>query len=214
MLGRNGFGSSFTSVPFAESRSTMDHEPSACASSNACRWDTPGSSGGPSRSMSGWMPRLRLDRPMLISLPANGKCRSGQYGGKLMPDASGPSTAITESKYVRSAVTVAVHVASSGTRSAGTGGTASSATGSGGAGEEDGGAATGLGGGADSESCPHSSQKRPASAAPHAWHVVPAAGSSASAVAGASATVTAAPPISRPQTSQNSSSVEVWPCGQ
>src|SRR5262245_7753827 len=204
MLGRNGFGSSFTSVPFAESRSTMDHEPSACASSNACRWDTPGSSGGPSRSMSGWMPRLRLDRPMLISLPANGKWRSGQYGGKLMPDASGPSTAMTESKYARSAVTVAVHVASSGTRSAGTGGTSTT-----GAADTAGAATAGFGGGADNESCPHSSQNRPASAAPHAWHVVPAAGSSASAVAGASATVTAAPPISRPQTSQNSSSVEV-----
>ena len=44
--------------------------------------------------MSGLMPRDLLCRPMLICLPCNGKCRSGQYGGNVMPPASGPSTAI------------------------------------------------------------------------------------------------------------------------
>jgi hypothetical protein len=132
-----------------------------------------------------------------------------------MPPASGPSTAITESKYARSALTVARHAAGgadvttpAGTAGAPAGVSADVSVGTGA------GAVAAAGGGAASESWPHASQNRPASAAPQAWHVAPSDGRSgwadgaATVAAPELAAAGAGPPISRPQTSQNSSSAD------
>src|SRR5690349_11959043 len=120
-----------------------------------------------------------------------------------MPPASGPPMAITELKYARSAVTVAVHAF-------GCGATVSTS----GRAPAEGNVDTG---GAASESWPQVSQKRPSSAAPQAGQVpVGGATSSTSGRSPAAEVETAAGrgDMARPQTSQNSSSAELWPLGQ
>src|SRR5690606_33292592 len=102
-----GSGASLIFVPFADPGSISAQEPSGCATRIACRCETPGSSGGPLRSISGLSPRDRLRRPIRTWLPTSGNTRSGQYGGKTILAASGPPWAMTESKYCRSAETTA-----------------------------------------------------------------------------------------------------------
>src|SRR5882757_9312516 len=96
-----------TVVPLVESRSTICQPPSGWASSMACSADTPGSSGGPLRSMSGSMPRERLRRPMVSRSPSRANRRSGQNGGNDTSAVSGPSRRRTSSNQSRSARTTA-----------------------------------------------------------------------------------------------------------
>src|SRR5690606_27911396 len=89
----------FSVVPLVEPGSTRCQPPSGCARRTACRWETPGSSGGALRSISGRIARDVLRRPIRIWSPISGTRRSGQYGGNVRRAASGPICAITVSKY-------------------------------------------------------------------------------------------------------------------
>src|SRR5487761_566436 len=67
-------------VPLAEPGSRTA-QPSGAAIRTACSRLTPGSVGGPVRSISGSRPREGLRRPMRISVPVSWNRRSGQYAG-------------------------------------------------------------------------------------------------------------------------------------
>ena len=56
-------------VPLADPGSTTDQVPSGALISTACSRDTPGSAGGPARSISGSMPLCALRRPTRTSVP-------------------------------------------------------------------------------------------------------------------------------------------------
>src|SRR5215471_20313482 len=73
-----GISPPLTIVPFAEPGSSTTQLPSDSAIRTACRWETPGSAGGPVRSISGSSPRDALRRPMRISWPDKRNLRSGQ----------------------------------------------------------------------------------------------------------------------------------------
>jgi len=76
--------------PWRETRSTSTEPPSGRATSNACCADTPGSTGGPDRSVSGSIPRDRRRRPIVSRVPDSTKRRCGQYCGNSRVAASGP----------------------------------------------------------------------------------------------------------------------------
>ena len=97
-----------TVVPFVEFWSTTAQLPSGCWTSTACWCETPGSSGGTDRSMSGDSPVECRRRPIVIWLPVSGRCCSGEYAGRFRPAASGPERCIIAMKYSRSGPIVAV----------------------------------------------------------------------------------------------------------
>src|SRR5690606_38255720 len=109
----NGIGSidPFRQVRLVEPGSTSVQEPSGLASRTAWVWETPGSSGGSRRSISGGDGRPAPRRPIRTCGPTSGMRRSGAYGGKVSRSESGPPSATTLSKYSRSAVTTAVSAA-------------------------------------------------------------------------------------------------------
>src|SRR3984885_5635664 len=104
----------FTSVPFSEPGSRMAQVPSGSGIRTACRRETPGSVGGPVRSISGENPRLGLTRPMRIWSPVSSNRRSDQYSGNRRGAAAGTREASTPSKCARSAVTTADQVVAEG----------------------------------------------------------------------------------------------------
>jgi amino acid efflux transporter len=87
-----------TRVPFSEPGSMTAIRPPSAATRTACRRSTPGSVGGPVRSISGSMPGETLRRPMRISRPLSRNRRRGQYTGNRSVAASSPPCAATESK--------------------------------------------------------------------------------------------------------------------
>ncbi len=95
-------------VPLVESWSTTDQEPSGCCTSSACWCDTPGSSGGRPRSMSGASPVDARRRPIVTCGPVSGSCCSAPYAGRLSDAASGPLRCIIAAKYSRSGPIIAV----------------------------------------------------------------------------------------------------------
>ncbi len=94
-----------TVVPLVEFWSTTAQEPSGCWTRIACWCETPGSSGGPDRSMSGDSPVDWRRRPMPTCLPVSGIRRSGAYAGRVSPAASGPLRRIIAVKYSPSGAT-------------------------------------------------------------------------------------------------------------
>jgi amino acid efflux transporter len=93
-----GISRPLSRVPFSEPGSITAIRPPSAATRTACRRDTPGSVGGPVRSISGSMPRETLRRPMRTSRPLSRNRRRGQYTGNRSEAASSPPCATTESK--------------------------------------------------------------------------------------------------------------------
>ena len=108
-LGAIGSGWPFTTVPLREPTSTTSQPPPGAASSTACNVETPGSSGGPDRSISGSTPRERLRRPIVICPPSSRNVRGGQYCGNVTDAMSGPSRRHTSANHARSAVATTDH---------------------------------------------------------------------------------------------------------
>src|SRR5580698_716780 len=81
---REGTSRPLTVMPFSVPRSTIVQVPSGAGMSLACWRETPGSLGGPMRSISGLMPMEALRRPMRTSAPDRGMRRAGISPGKLI----------------------------------------------------------------------------------------------------------------------------------
>src|SRR6478735_5871421 len=113
-LGAIGSGWPFTTVPLREPTSTRSQPPPGAASSTACSEETPGSSGGPDRSISGSTPRERLRRPIVICPPSSRNVRGGQYCGNVTDALSGPWRRHTSANHARSAVATTDHGAGAG----------------------------------------------------------------------------------------------------
>src|SRR5918999_6356319 len=156
VFGGIGPGRSPTTVPLVDSRSTTSQPPSSRLTSSACNADTPGSTGGADRSISGEMPRERLWRPIAICGPSSTNRRSVLNAGNRRLPASGPLRRQTSSNQARSARTTAVHKAPGDRRAVGdpvvSGGTAVSGLT---------GATAASGGGPRALSYPQTSQNRP-----------------------------------------------------
>ena len=84
-----------TWMPLVEPRSMTDQVPSGAANSSACRRETPGSGGGPVRSISGWMREEPLRRPMRTGAGQRGSGARRRTTGKLIDAASASSAART-----------------------------------------------------------------------------------------------------------------------
>ena len=80
-----------------DGRHLPDPVPSGADVSLACRRETPGSAGGPVRSISG-LPWEVLRRPIQASVPVSGKRRTGTCSGKLIDAASAESSTAMLSK--------------------------------------------------------------------------------------------------------------------
>src|SRR5579859_5687114 len=166
----------FTWVPFDEPGSSTDQPPPGCETRTACRCETPGSAGGPVRSISGSSPRETLRRPIRASLPDSPNRRSGQYAGNSSALASGPPAATTRSKYARSAVTTAVQPDLPDSVAGWAGAAETGAVGPG---------ETGLAARPDWKSKPHTSQNWPLRSVPHCGHCPPGAGTPGAGTPGA-----------------------------